>query len=375
MDAKPVADGHGKSMTQKGSKKFSRGPVLSAKTKRMLEDEGVVAKHSSQRPTPDKTEAVVEEEAEVCIARTGTGKNKGKRCTKLCVLGKVFCRQHCKIQLSANHGIDQMDAMKHAILQARSRWSKFRGQESEQERWNFEAGVRASFEDDAKAREERERSMALLAPRLRRLRRRRVETVSDGSCQFAALVQVGNLDIDALTLRGIICDTILDMRAHFAPFQAQFEDLDEYVAYMRRPGSYGDHLTLQAAAFYLRRRVMIVSDHFYDQHSVSVVEPALLVAREVWGETIVVAHYRDGPSMGGHYEATEFVGPDVVGVDGNDNVNVNVNANGNGDGDGGGGGGEATPPASPSAEVAGIHVPVLGCAACGEFGVACPEHQ
>ena len=113
----------------------------------------------------------MEEEAEVCIARTGTGKNKGKRCTKLCVHGKVFCRQHCKIQLSANHGIDQMDAMKHAILQARSRWSKFRGQESEQERWNFETGVRAFFEDDVKAREEREMSMPLLAPRLRRLRR------------------------------------------------------------------------------------------------------------------------------------------------------------------------------------------------------------
>ena len=60
--------------------------------------------------------------------------------------------------------------------------------------------------------------------------------VSDGSYQFFVLVQVGNLDIDALTLRAIICDTILDMRVRFARFQAEFEDLDEYV-YMRRPGS------------------------------------------------------------------------------------------------------------------------------------------
>ena len=71
------------------------------------------------------------------------------------------------------------------------------------------------------------------------------------------------------------------MRAHFARFQVQF-DLDEYVAYMRRPGSSEDHLTLQATAFYLRRRVMIVSDHFFDQCSVTVVEPHLLVARGVW---------------------------------------------------------------------------------------------
>ena len=42
------------------------------------------------------------------------------------------------------------------------------------------------------------------------------------------------------------------------------------------------HLTLQATAFFLRRRVMIVSDHFFDQCSVTVVEPHLLVARGVW---------------------------------------------------------------------------------------------
>ena len=141
-------------------------------------------------------------------------------------------------------------------------------------------------------------------------------------------------------LRQCVCDTIAEMRGHFEGFQNGISNFDEYLAHMRLPDSWGDHVTLQAAAFYLRRPIVVISDHFYDTQSTTEMKPPVSIAKSACDmRPIVLAFIKEF-----HYETTELL--EDLGI--------------------------ATPTSSPDVH-ANPHM--MGCPDCSEFGVACPEHQ
>eukprot|EP00928_Gymnodinium_smaydae_P033299 TRINITY_DN23890_c0_g1_i1.p1 TRINITY_DN23890_c0_g1~~TRINITY_DN23890_c0_g1_i1.p1 ORF type:complete len:206 (-),score=44.01 TRINITY_DN23890_c0_g1_i1:113-673(-) len=99
--------------------------------------------------------------------------------------------------------------------------------------------------------------------RSRGLREKQVE--GDGNCQFRALAdQLYGSQEHHASLRKIVVEQLRRGRENYAGFvPGRFED---YVAEMARDGTWGDHVTLQAAADALGTRIHVLTDRFVDAY-------------------------------------------------------------------------------------------------------------
>ena len=80
-------------------------------------------------------------------------------------------------------------------------------------------------------------------------------------CQFIALCYSGGIPVSHEHLRREICDYLIAMEEIFAPhFDSRWPTYAAYVQNMRQDGSWGDDLTLTAAAHLLLKPIRIVSD-------------------------------------------------------------------------------------------------------------------
>jgi len=127
----------------------------------------------------------------------------------------------------------------------------------------------------------------------------RVYTARKGNCQFIALVETANLDIDHEELRQLVCNELVE---HSARYRASVTAADygggsyeAYVATMRGDGAWGDHLTLQVAANVMMRPFRCVRVEGPPMQ----VDPHESIPRETWGDVITLAHYGEI-----HYETT-----------------------------------------------------------------------
>ena len=74
----------------------------------------------------------------------------------------------------------------------------------------------------------------------------------------------------------------------------------EYIARMRTPGVYGDHLTLVALSHLLLREIRVIRDTPARPEFITIVSPPPTVSREAWGTPIHIVHY----SRLQHFEGT-----------------------------------------------------------------------
>ena len=102
-------------------------------------------------------------------------------------------------------------------------------------------------------------------------------------------------------LRREICDYLIAMEEIFAPhFDSRWPTYAAYVQNMRQDGSWGDDLTLTAAAHLLLKPIRIVSD--LDIEEFRELHPPSSISPECWGPCITLAYLQFS-----HYEATEQV--------------------------------------------------------------------
>ena len=87
-------------------------------------------------------------------------------------------------------------------------------------------------------------------------------------------------------------------------FDGEFDSFADYLSYMRRPGSWGDHLCIQAAAHILLTPIHIITDGPSDAGEMIVIEPPPCISHEVWQDPIFIAHHSEL-----HYEATMLLLP------------------------------------------------------------------
>ena len=226
-----------------------------------------------------------------CIGRT----QEGKRCTKPRKVG-MFCKQH--EEASSKSQAARMAEARRWTAAAKSGWAR-----NVEEAADLAEGKRRSLEMDGEIAAKRRRSLQILSERLGQRGLERTETVGEGDCVFIALVESAGLSVTHAELRAQICNHLADLPELFSGFVA--EQFEEYVAYMRLAGSWGDHLCLVAAAHLLHRPIHVVSDHSLEEKCEIVITPPETIAREAWGEPVVVAHHTER-----HYETTVAIIPE-----------------------------------------------------------------
>ena len=86
----------------------------------------------------------------------------------------------------------------------------------------------------------------------------------------------------------------------FGDFMEGFDDFEAYVRNMRQDGSWGDHLTLVAAAHLMMRPIRVITDTTHEESCVIQINPPEMVSDEAWGPPLVIIHYGEH-----HYEGTE----------------------------------------------------------------------
>merc|ERR1712194_553919 len=98
----------------------------------------------------------------------------------------------------------------------------------------------------------------LLAQRLAFLNLRSVLSDEDGNCQFRSLARelYGKQSHHAV-VRQVVCEWIRDHSEDFSPYLA--EEFDDYLKIMRKNRTWGDELTLRAAADAYGVRIYIIS--------------------------------------------------------------------------------------------------------------------
>eukprot|EP00973_Karenia_brevis_P094077 12420622-Karenia_brevis.AAC.1 len=89
------------------------------------------------------------------------------------------------------------------------------------------------------------------------------------------------------------------MKEFCAGFMDGFPDFDAYLNHMRRNFSWGDHLILQAAANFLLRPIIAITDSEDEASAVMEVNPPDMTSADVWGEPIHLVKYGEI-----HYEGT-----------------------------------------------------------------------
>ena len=74
----------------------------------------------------------------------------------------------------------------------------------------MDEGMCRSMVEDPEVLRKRKLSRARVNERLKVMGSRRLDTVNDGSCQFAAVVQIGNLDFSIEELRTVVVDHFVE---------------------------------------------------------------------------------------------------------------------------------------------------------------------
>lgn len=159
--------------------------------------------------------------------------------------------------------------------------------------------IERSLQDPEEHHKRMLRSYSLLGPRLRAKGVRRVEVPRDGNCQFTALVESGQLALTPENLRSQICSYIAHLPEVFGDHWDGWDNFEDYVSYMRANGSWGDHLTLLAAAHLLLRPIHVITDSTHHENAIHIVEPPDMISSELYGEPIVLIHFGEN-----HYDAT-----------------------------------------------------------------------
>jgi hypothetical protein len=220
-----------------------------------------------------------------CAARIG--RQKASRCNKQATSG-MYCTKHWASSRSARTLRDQMSKWHRLIDVATSQFEK-----------DVDEAIVRSLKDSKDYQRKLRLSFALLAPRLRNKGLQRVEIAGDGNCQFEALVQSGSLPVNHAELRSQVCHYIATLPEVFGDYWDGWDNFEDYLEHMQEDGSWGDHLTLMAAAHILLRPIHVITDSTHESHATMVVEPPEMISQDVWGEPITLIHYGEN-----HYEAT-----------------------------------------------------------------------
>ena len=109
----------------------------------------------------------------------------------------------------------------------------------------------------------------------------------EGDCQFEAITTTAKINIRPKQLRLEACNYLSKFLELFAIFQDGFDHFNNYLAYMRKPGSWGDHLTLMAIAHLMMRPIRVITDGI---SLPDVINPPDFIAREIWGPELIIAH-------------------------------------------------------------------------------------
>ena len=119
-----------------------------------------------------------------------------------------------------------------------------------------------------------------------------MDTEAHGDCQFIALLQTAGLGLHHMALREIICNYLALLPAVFGEcWEGQFADFNDYLANMRKESTWGDHLTLQAAANLMLRPIWVVGDSTHDNAAIMKINPTDTISREEWETPIYIVHY------------------------------------------------------------------------------------
>lgn len=158
--------------------------------------------------------------------------------------------------------------------------------------------IHLSLEENEDAKAKRLASIAAIKPRLEALGLERVDTEAQGDCQFLAVVFSAGLPVDPQDFRSQCVAYLKHCADHFhGQISSQFKSFQQYLDNMARPHTWGDELTLAAAAHLLLRPVVVLSDQ--EQESERRFEPPPLIHSLVWGPPVYIVHLNLK-----HYEAT-----------------------------------------------------------------------
>ena len=112
----------------------------------------------------------------------------------------LVCKQHAK-SMDNQLGL----AARWAQIGAHTKQAQARWEVPKQEQSNMDEAMRRSMVEDPEVLRKRKLSRARVNERLKVMGLRRLDTVNDGSCQFAAVVQISNLDFSIAELQLAHC--------------------------------------------------------------------------------------------------------------------------------------------------------------------------
>ena len=112
----------------------------------------------------------------------------------------------------------------------------------------------------------------------------------DGNCQFRALAdQMYHDQGRHADVRGYVVAQLWGQRALYEPYVPE-EEYGAYVERMARPGTWGDHITLQAAADAFGMKICVLTS--YDESYFLEIDPrALRYKRKLWLTFWAEIHY------------------------------------------------------------------------------------
>ena len=116
----------------------------------------------------------------------------------------------------------------------------------------------------------------------------RIPTTRDGKCQFLAFCFSASIPVDHHRLRTEIVGYMQTLPELFGDwFDNHFQDYQSYCSHMARDGSWGDEVTLQAAAHLMMRPTRVISDIEDADREFS---PPQVVSEDVWGPPVCLAY-------------------------------------------------------------------------------------
>ena len=224
-----------------------------------------------------------------CIAKT----KEGGRCCKEPKVGQ-YCKQHAQACQSKRVLALVLNNLQPGIKHAQARLAiELREQEG------LDSAMAMSAEEAQRKERWDQSRQRMVMKRLADRQLQRVPTAPYGNCQFIAVCQAAGLDVGHESLRQQVVNYLEHCSERFGSFADGFPNFDRYLEYMRRDGSWGDHLTLTAVADLLLRPVHVITDSTHSAAAEVIIKPSAAVSPEAWGEPIVLAHYHER-----HYEAT-----------------------------------------------------------------------
>ena len=184
----------------------------------------------------------------VCLFRIGK-----RRCKRSRTCGN-FCKTHFKLVEPADGAIAKSfyESMK-SMFDTISKTSY----DDELERAKAK-----SMEDYLSDQKRRAESTKLIDPLLKERKLFRVPIVSDGNCQFAAVIHSGKLDISAYALRQEVVCYLRQFPEYFNAFADGFTNFQAYLNHIGGNGKWGDALTLTAMAHLTLRPIHVLTDNF-----------------------------------------------------------------------------------------------------------------